>query len=365
MKTNRILALILTVLLLAAVFAGCGASVKSEAAAPYAMAQAAPAEAPAAAEAAYDMGYAEEAAEAEVSIAGSAELKAKEAGGVGYQSFEEESAEEAAADQTDFAAKIIYSANVSIQSTAFDQSLAELEKMVAAYGGFIENSNVDGNVVQENGVLRVINRWASYRVRVPQDRFEDFLKNTGDLGNVYSTGRYAENVTSRYTDFEARLDSLHTQEERLLDMLKKSEDVDSLVALEARLAEVRYETESIERNLRNLDMDINYSTVNVDLQEVAVYTPTTIVTRSFGEKLQDAFTSGWKGFARGAQSFFLWLVEALPTLLLLAVIAVIVILVIRKLRRANAADRAERRAARKARKAARHGGPAEKADGDE
>ena len=343
MKMNRILALFLTVLMLLAVFAGCAANAKTESAAAYDMAQAAPAEAPA---------MAEEAVTEEAYY----EPKAEAAGGVGYQNFEEEQAEEtAAAEQTDFAAKIIYSANVSIQTTEFDKSLSDLEKMVASYGGFIENSNVDGNAVQENGVLRVVNRWASYRVRVPQTRFEDFLKNTGDLGNVYSTGRYAENVTSRYTDFEARLDSLHTQEERLLDMLKKSEDVETLVALEARLADVRYETESIERNLRNLDMDINYSTVNIDLQEVAVYTPTTAVTRSFGEKLRDAFTSGWKSFARGAQNFFLWLVEALPTLLLLAVIAVIVVLVIRKLRRTNAADRTARRAEKAAKKAAKKG----------
>ena len=46
-----------------------------------------------------------------------------------------------------------------------------------------------------------------------------------------------------YTDYEARLSSLNTQEERLLDMLSKSEDVETLIALEQRLSDVRYEIE--------------------------------------------------------------------------------------------------------------------------
>ena len=90
-------------------------------------------------------------------------------------------------------------------------------------------------------------------------------------------------MTSQYTDYEARLDSLRTQEERLLAMLEKSEDVESLIALEQRLADVRYELESIERNLRNLDLQISYSTINLNLQEVEVYTPTVPVQRTFSE----------------------------------------------------------------------------------
>ena len=61
-------------------------------------------------------------------------------------------------------------------------------------------------------------------------------------------------------------------------MLSKSEDVETLIALEQRLSDVRYEIESIERSLRNYDMQIKYSTVDLDLREVEVYTPTVSVT---------------------------------------------------------------------------------------
>ena len=132
-------------------------------------------------------------------------------------------------------------------------------------------------------------------------------------------------MTSQYTDYEARLDSLRTQEERLLAMLEKSEDVESLIALEQRLADVRYELESIERNLRNLDLQISYSTINLNLQEVEVYTPTVPVRRTFGQKLSDSLSDGWTGFARGVQNVILSLASALPALVLQAVIVIAVI----------------------------------------
>ena len=114
-------------------------------------------------------------------------------------------------------------------------------------------------------------------------------------------------------------------DQRLLDMLAKSEDVETLIALEQRLSDVRYEIESIERSLRNYDMQIRYSTVELDLREVEVYTPTVPVRRTFGQKLSDSLSDGWTGFARGVQNVILSLASALPALVLLAVIVIAVI----------------------------------------
>ena len=314
MKKTRLFALALAALLLLACI-GCAASSKSAAfdtaasEPQYAMTEEAvmemPAEAPAPAE--------------------------TEAGSVttaGYDSADEISYDESVSDYT---AKIIYSANLSLQTTEFDEAVAALERMTASFGGFVERSDVTGDISYESdGTTRVVNRWGYYTLRVPCARFEEFLTQTQGLGNVISSSKYAENVTSQYTDYEARLSSLYTQEERLLSMLEKSEDVDSLIALEQRLADVRYEIESIERNLRNLDMQISYSTVSVDLQ-VEVYTPTAPVQRTFGEKLSDAFAGGWRGFTRGLQRFVIGMAEALPTLIILIVIVAAAIIVVRRI----------------------------------
>ncbi len=256
----------------------------------------------------------------------------------------QDEAPEAAA--TDVASKIIYSADLSAQTTDFDTAIATLDAQIAKFGGFIERSDINGDTrYNDDGTTSIINRWAYYTIRVPASRFEDFLHQTEGIGNVTSVSRYAENVTSQYTDYEARLDSLRTQEERLLAMLEKSEDVESLIALEQRLADVRYELESIERNLRNLDLQISYSTINLNLQEVEVYTPTVPVQRTFSEKLSDAFSDGWTSFVRALQYFCLGLASSLPGLVLFLLIVLAAFFLVRKVLRTVKAKREAQKSA--------------------
>ncbi len=330
MKNYRILALILALFVLTAALSGCAGNGKTAAVKNDSYSYEEPMAAPAIteeakAEGSYD--WAMEAPDEEVEF-----LVTSGTGG-----------EPVAYDQSvaDFTAKIIYSAYISMQSTEFDKSVAALDQMIASMDGFVESSNIYGNTCyNDDGTTRVVDRCAYYTARIPAKNFEQFLKQTAGIGNVISTSRDAENVTSQYTDYEARLSSLKTQEERLLAMLEKADDVDTLVALEERLCDVRYEIESIERNLRNLDMRISYSTVTIEMQEVEIYTPTVPVTRTFGEKLSDAFSDGWHSFTRSFQYFFLDLAEALPGLVLFVFFVIVIFFVVRRIVKKTKAKKA-------------------------
>jgi hypothetical protein len=244
-----------------------------------------------------------------------------------------------------YSEKIIYSGYVYLQTTDFDSAIASLESTVESFGGFVQDSSVQGNArTKEDGTTVIQDRWAHYMVRIPTKAFNEFMGRTEGIGNVTNSSRSAQNVTSQYTDYEARLASLEIQEERLLDMLKKSGDLNSLITLEARLSEVRYEIESIERNLRDLDQRIAYSTINLELREVAKYTPTASVKRTFGEKLGDAFSDGWNNFLDGVEDFTLFLAESLLTLVFLAAIIVVIVIWIRRSVRKRRAKKAARMA---------------------
>jgi len=241
------------------------------------------------------------------------------------------------------AEKIIYSASLSMESTEFDRTVSTIDTLISNYGGYIQSSTINGDTVYNNdGTTEVINRRAWYTISIPTEHFETFLTESGNAGNVTSTFRNAENITSSYTDTEARLDSLRTQEERLMAMMEQTGDLESLIALEARLAEVTYEIESYQRQLNNWDRRIAYSTVDIELWEVNVYTPTVPVTRTFGEKLADAFSDGWRYFVRGLQNFILWFAESLPALILWAVIITGAIFPIRKLRKVRMARKVKK-----------------------
>ena len=322
---KKTLALLLTLLLLLTALTGCGAQSKETAAAPSAMA-----------DAKYEMTVEEEAPAEEMK----AEMEMET---VEFSTTSQESADEAMSveEVKTYAEKIIYSGHVYMETTVFDDAITALDQAVKSYGGFVQESSVNGNTWHhDDGTTSVVDRWGYYVVRIPTDKFDAFMTLTAGIGNVTSSSRTAENVTSQYTDYEARLDSLYTQEERLLKMLEESGDLESLIQLEARLSEVRYEIESIERNLRNLDQRLAFSTVTLELREVEIYTPTVPVQRTFGEKLSDAFADGWSGFVRGLQNFTVNLARSLPGLVLFVVIVAAVLLVIRKASRKRKARKA-------------------------
>ena len=159
------------------------------------------------------------------------------------------------------------------------------------------------------------------------------MRRSGEIGNVLNSNTSAQNITSQFTDTEARRDSLRVQEERLLAMMEKTDDMESLIALESRLSEVRYEIESLERQLIDWQNRVDYSAVTIELREVAVYTPVEPVTRSFGERLGSAFADGWRGFVRFVQGALIVLARCLPALVLLALLVLAVVLLIRLLNR--------------------------------
>lgn len=227
--------------------------------------------------------------------------------------------------------KIIYTAWLSLETTDFDRSAAALEAKIQALGGYIQSSSVNGNSrYNSDGTTSVVDRYATYTAAIPAAELENFLTAAGEAGNVLNLSRDAENITSQYTDTELRIESLKVQEERLLTMMKETGDLESLIALEQRLSEVTYEIESYQRALNDWDRRVAYSTVTVELQEVAVYTPTASVTRTFGDRLRDALANGWSSFIWFLQDLAVWVLGSLPALLLLAAAVFLAVRLVRK-----------------------------------
>lgn len=313
-RTHRLTALAAALLLLLALLAGCGASsgVTADSASDSASA-------PSSNEmAAADSGFSTEVAEETTDAAASESDAPAEDGG------------ETAA-QSDLTEKLIYSADLMVETTRFDEAVSAVNDLVERMGGFLENSNVTGSTrYGSDGSVRLVDRFATYTLRVPAARFQEALSQAGDIGNVVQSGTQLDNVTTQFIDQEARQASLEVEEQRLLELAAQSPDVETLVALEARLSEVRYEIEAIERSLRDLQNQVDYSTIRLSLYEVATYTPTASVQRTFGQRMGDALRNGWSGFVDGAEDFAVFLASALPALILLAAVAVAATLLIRR-----------------------------------
>ena len=234
--------------------------------------------------------------------------------------------------------KIIYSADVTLESRNYDEAIAGVEALVQEFGGYIESSSSSSatyyNISRGNNTARI----TYYTLRIPGSSFSTVMERFTDLGNIPSSSIYTENVTSQYYDVEARLSAYQVQEQTLLELMEKAESVEDIIAIEERLTEVRYSIESMQSTLKNWDRRISYSTINLTVKEVLEYTPTE--EQTFGEKLVKAAQDGLISAEESVLNFILWLIEALPTLIILALIVFILIKVIRAARRRRAEKRA-------------------------
>ena len=74
---------------------------------------------------------------------------------------------------------------------------------------------------------------------------------------------------------ESRKKSLEIEQERIWQFLEKAESIDTVITLEQRLSDIRYQLESMESQLRLYDNQVDYSTVYLSISEVTAYTPVT------------------------------------------------------------------------------------------
>ena len=229
--------------------------------------------------------------------------------------------------------KLIYSASATVETTEFDQTVEKLTALVAEYGGFVESSSINGSNYYSQSRGYSSERYASYVIRVPSDRFSTLMSSLSALGNVPYSHTYTENITAQYYDTGARLTAYKTQETRLLEMMEIAETVEDLISIEEKLTELRYKIESLQSTLNNWDRQVSYSSLNLDVQEVIEYTPESRM--SYGQELALALTNGLKRTGEFFKDLLLTLVGALPALVILAVVLAILIPVWKKRRKAR------------------------------
>ncbi len=284
--------------------------------------------------ASYDGGvYAAEEAYAEAPAMGLAMSGAAKSGGT------EESAPEANPE------KIIYSSDVRVETTDFEGSIAKVDELLKAVGGWVESSSVNGANFYNQSRGYQSTRSASYTLRIPSARFDELMGSLSSLGNIPYTHTYTENVTSQYYDTEAHLKTYQTQEARLLEMMEVAETVEDIVILEDRLTELRYRIESLQSTLKNWDRRVSYSSVSLSIEEVREYTPEPEMKISYGQRLWHSLRDGLLGVAEFFEELLVWLVGALPTLVILTLL----FFVLRPVFRKWIARRREKKAAKKER----------------
>ncbi|MEH6939775.1 DUF4349 domain-containing protein [Bacillus sp. JJ664] len=197
--------------------------------------------------------------------------------------------------------KLIKTADVQIETKKFEKTIETLEISVSEFNGYIESNHITGTSMLEkydDNNDEFPSRTAQYTLRIPSNKLNAYLSKINTIGNVTSKSISTEDISNQYFDTETRIKSLKIQEERLLNLLKKSGSLSDIIELEKELSTVRYEIESLTTTIKTYDSLINYSTINLSVTEVAEITDTT-PPKTVNDRITAKFKDNLKNISTG------------------------------------------------------------------
>lgn len=228
-------------------------------------------------------------------------------------------------------AKIIYTAEMDLETKEFDQASQALADTVADLGGYFESRSLN-----QGGQYRSL----SCTVRIPVENFVTFLDRAGETAHVTSRHEDQEDVSENYYDQEARLTTQRTKLARLQELLSRAESMEDIITLESAISETELQIEYLTGSLRKYDSLIGYSTVNLYLREVYRLSGDEEVPVTFGDRLGSAFSTGLQRGVEGLEDFAISLARNWMGLLIWAAVIAAIVLLVRRLNRKRRAARA-------------------------
>ncbi len=223
--------------------------------------------------------------------------------------------------------KLVYTGSISLETLDYDTTVSEVRSRIEEYKGIIENenessSNYDWYQNDNDGYDR---RYLYLTVRIPTESYEKFLDEMEGSGHVVSKSSNVENISRQYNDNSIEIEALEKQQTRLLEMLDQAQSVEDMVTIESRLSEVETQLNQKKSYQAQMDTDVEYSTVNIDISEVNQYTPSEDhPLGNFGKRFVDGVKSGWHDFLWFLQELVIFLVGHIPHIALLAGIVVLI-----------------------------------------
>lgn len=219
--------------------------------------------------------------------------------------------------------KLIRNVELSFETDNFDAFNQELQNKTRAVGGYIESSDITGKKGDNYS-----NRHSYFVLRIPKGRLDEFLVFAEGSGSLTRKYENTQDITLQYYDTESRKEALKTEYQRLLELVKDADSVETIIALETRLSEIRYELDSFESTLRSYDNRVDYSTVTVNTEEKKVLTPAHQAT--FLDKVISGMQDNVLDLIDAVFGLLIWFLSSLPTILVVLLVIWIIVKLIRR-----------------------------------
>ena len=219
--------------------------------------------------------------------------------------------------------KIIKDGSISIKVKNVDAAKKRMDAIIKSYDAYYENESFENTEIKVSYHLKI---------RVPAKQFEVFLKaSEKGEGEIVYKNIDARDVTEEYVDGEIRLTSKKLFRDRYNQLLNKAGKVDDILAIEENIRALQEEIESQEGQLKFLDDQITYSTLDVYLFCNKSINEPEVVEDTFFNRCKTSLGNGWNTLV----SAVLWGIMQWPWGMAIIALIIIIKIYIKRRKRKN------------------------------
>ncbi len=226
--------------------------------------------------------------------------------------------------------KIITSGSISLEVTDFDNKMESIADLAERNGGYVESSYVDNIINHEADGKSDKLKTGNITLRLPAARFGSAVEEIKTMGEVINQNTNSIDISEQYYDTATRIDNLTVQENRLRELISKAQNVDEILKIENELNRVRSEIELMSTDIKRWDKQISLSTLYVNLREIKAGKLESVNVPTVWTKAYNGFVGTINSILRGGEKLFVFIVSAIPYLIILAVLTVIGYIVYKK-----------------------------------
>ncbi|MFI2465825.1 DUF4349 domain-containing protein [Streptomyces globisporus] len=220
-----------------------------------------------------------------------------------------------------------------IRTATLSVEVKSVPKAAAAARGVAEGAA--GLVASENTERLDDTYETSHLVlRVPQERFQEVLRELAGSGKLLSRTSNAKDVTDQVVDVESRIATQRASVARVRELMDQAEKISDVVALEGELSSRQSDLESLLAQQASLKDRTSLATITLDLTPPDA--PGDDGSKDEDPGFLDALGGGWDAFV----TMLRWIAVAFGAAFPFLLTAALAVVVWRMLRKRKAARRA-------------------------
>ena len=188
-----------------------------------------------------------------------------------------------------------------------------------------EINNLNASIIRFNSYNYFKNELSyDFTIKVPTNEIQNAINYFKTLGIVKNESSNAIDVGNEYSDNENRLKNLYARRDRLRKMMdEKTDKLADVLAVDRELTNVQNEIERLEKNNKNIDKNVNYSSLELSiLPKIKINSLNNSnwqVSNSWNNAVNDFILFGQKSI-----DFLFKIITFLPVIIILVVFSLLI-----------------------------------------